>query len=691
MKLRQKLAAVLAATMMVTAVPVVTMAASDLYTQKVIQVVENNKEDGFDATVVIDLKDAITTSENVYLELQGAEFDQAAQQGVSITGATVSDVQANDMTLKLSAQKAGKIYVPIKSSKLTADEAKVTVVGTEVVSDGSTVVAKVVDVKPLVTAGTAKIIYDGGTVADIVIDEPIAGTLGTDTIVLELDNSDFDFDLSSATAVGSRGLSGVTVKPVADGKDTAKITLPKTTTETGRLTIKNVKVDLKQGVKAPSLGDVEVTVRSKDNKFSDQTVKVAEVKKYGSTLNVTKEAEVLAGKDAEVEVVLKETIAGETFRPGKKVEFTLDNGFFMNTPSFDAKELTFVEFLDADGKTVKAGEDAVTMVATMGTLNTTTNNYEAKDEIKFNAKVGTSIATKDDVILSASGRGMELEEAAERKIATVKSVFEVDSVQAVVKAGLNKQKAGKITINETEKGKMDDITIKIDAEDSGITFAEKPVVEGKNITLGTVTQNKTTSSELNVTIPVTRSSKENGSVEIKDIPVNVSRMAPEGAWNLEISMDGYHGKIKVEDFLAIGTPNTEDLAANGLKKGVAEFKVGSNKYTVNGQEKEMDAKAYVSSKGRTMIPVRYLSDAFGVDGKDIMFSNGTIVIIAGNKTIQLTNGSDTVIVNGASLKIDEKVTIKDNRTYVPVSQIGLILGVEAQWSQATQTATFTNK
>ena len=692
MKLRQKLAAVLAATMVVTAVPVVTMAASDAYVQKVQQVLENNKEDDFNATLVIDLKDAVTTGgELVYLELKGAEF-VPNDKATTFKDGSIEEITKDEMTVKINEKVDGKVQITLPINKLTDDKAVIMINGTNVVSSSNKdgiVIATVADQKALVTAAESKTIYDGGEVANITIDEQVAKTFKAgDLITVELDNSDFKF--TEGKAKSGRGLLGTDLQTkVTD--DELQITVPSTftgTTQIGRITIEGIKLDLTHGVKKPSFDDVKVTVRSKEGSFSDQTVKVAEVKDYATTFAITKAADMVAGKDAEVEVVLKETIKGETFRPGKTVQFTLSEGFFMSNSNISDSELTKVKYYDEDDKQVDPSkkEDAtkaVTMEAEVAA--------NAKEEIKFNVKVGTELGAKEDVMMKVSGRGLSIDKEEEQKVATVKAPFEVKVEKAVVKAGLNKQKAGKITLVETEKGKIDDITIKIDAEDAGITFADKPVVEGTNIKLGTMTQVKTTSSELNVTVPVTRSSKETGTIEIKELPVNVSRMAPEGSWDAKISMNGYHGSITVEDFLTIGTPNVEDLASNGLKKGTTSFVINSTKCIVNGVEKTLDAAPYVSAKNRTMIPVRALADAFGVDSKDIMFSNGTIVIIAGNKTVQLKNGSDIASVNGVQMKMDEKVTIKNNRAYAPASQIGNLLGVEPTWDGATQTATFTNK
>ena len=41
--------------------------------------------------------------------------------------------------------------------------------------------------------------------------------------------------------------------------------------------------------------------------------------------------------------------------------------------------------------------------------------------------------------------------------------------------------------------------------------------------------------------------------------------------------------------------------------------------------------------------------------------------------------------------MDEAVVIKEGRTYVPVGEIGRLLGVSVSFDDATKTATFENK
>ena len=175
--------------------------------------------------------------------------------------------------------------------------------------------------------------------------------------------------------------------------------------------------------------------------------------------------------------------------------------------------------------------------------------------------------------------------------------------------------------------------------------------------------------------------------------ISLDRAVAEGTYYVKIGGQAFtadNDSIPAEDFITIGTPNTEDLGSNGLRKGTSTFVIGESKYTVNGVVKEMDAASFVQDPGYTMVPMRYVAEAFGVEGSNILFSQGVTTIFAGSRTIQLTNGSNVAVVNGAQIKMATKVVIKEGRTYAPIGEVAQLLGVAKEWDNTAKTATFTN-
>ncbi len=60
---------------------------------------------------------------------------------------------------------------------------------------------------------------------------------------------------------------------------------------------------------------------------------------------------------------------------------------------------------------------------------------------------------------------------------------------------------------------------------------------------------------------------------------------------------------------------------------VIAMTIGENQFTVNGKAKTMDAPAYISENGRTMVPVRFIANAFGAVIKLTYAENGTVADI----------------------------------------------------------------
>ncbi len=136
------------------------------------------------------------------------------------------------------------------------------------------------------------------------------------------------------------------------------------------------------------------------------------------------------------------------------------------------------------------------------------------------------------------------------------------------------------------------------------------------------------------------------------------------------------------------TLQVSDDANTSISQGIeASFKIGSREYKVNGTSKTMDATPYIQN-GYTMIPIRYVADALGIESKDIKANRGVITINAGGKTLTLTNNSTKVTVNDKVINMATKVIIKNGRTYVPVGEIGRLLDVKVSWNNNTKTATF---
>ena len=106
--------------------------------------------------------------------------------------------------------------------------------------------------------------------------------------------------------------------------------------------------------------------------------------------------------------------------------------------------------------------------------------------------------------------------------------------------------------------------------------------------------------------------------------------------------------------------------------------------TINGQALQADVKPFVNADGRTMLPIRAISEALGaVVQWDEATKTATLTL--GDKTVKVPIGQNTIDVNGNPVAMDTSSVIKDGRTLLPVRAIGEALGAEIGWDQQTET------
>ena len=266
--------------------------------------------------------------------------------------------------------------------------------------------------------------------------------------------------------------------------------------------------------------------------------------------------------------------------------------------------------------------------------------------------------------------------------------------QVQLVAGSENPAKGELVLSETQAGMFQEgeLIFAIENNQAGICLEDVEV----NITGGLKGVKTKVSGGTNgkVTVTLSRSSKAPATIILSDFKFTVDRTVPEGSYDLELSGDAISkgdDKVIIKDFIQIITPNTQDLAKGEVAKGSSAFVIGQESYTQNDSAFEMDGAAYVMEPGYIMVPIRYVAAAFGVEEKNILFSEKTITLFAGGRTISLTKDSKEALVNGVKISLEVPVTIKDGRTYAPAGQIASLLGISAKWDNETKTASFINE
>ena len=115
--------------------------------------------------------------------------------------------------------------------------------------------------------------------------------------------------------------------------------------------------------------------------------------------------------------------------------------------------------------------------------------------------------------------------------------------------------------------------------------------------------------------------------------------------------------------------------------------VGKTSGTIDGKSTTLD-QAPVIVNGRTLVPIRFISEAFGAS---VDWNNSTreATIKLLNNTIVLKVDSTTATVNGYTVYLDAPATIikQTGRTVVPIRFVSDSLGADVTWNSTNKSVT----
>jgi hypothetical protein len=122
------------------------------------------------------------------------------------------------------------------------------------------------------------------------------------------------------------------------------------------------------------------------------------------------------------------------------------------------------------------------------------------------------------------------------------------------------------------------------------------------------------------------------------------------------------------------------------------FQVGLNEYFVDNKVPgaKMDVAPFVEN-GRTFVPVRFLSNALGVQNQNIFWFNDTGQVKLqepGFPVVELTVGKAEVLSNGSPVSgVDVAPLVKSDRTFLPARFVANALGYDVDWDPALNLVT----
>ncbi|HZX47108.1 MAG TPA: stalk domain-containing protein [Clostridia bacterium] len=161
-----------------------------------------------------------------------------------------------------------------------------------------------------------------------------------------------------------------------------------------------------------------------------------------------------------------------------------------------------------------------------------------------------------------------------------------------------------------------------------------------------------------------------------------------GTYKYTVTVTDRSGRTSKHTFTHVigeGTPVTEPVPQMEVI-----LTVDSLLATVDGQPYTLEAEPFINAEaGRTLVPVRFISEALGAD-VDWVPETQQVIIRDGDTEIILTIGSATVLVNGTVQTIDcAPVILPPGRTFVPLRFISETLNATVEYDGDTGQITIT--
>ena len=338
-------------------------------------------------------------------------------------------------------------------------------------------------------------------------------------------------------------------------------------------------------------------------------------------------------------------------------------------------------------------------------------------ELTFTLTLVADPNFEGDVVLTLTGDAVDEQEVT---IAKFVKPYVVEAQQNDMQIDYrNTEIPTSVVVKEAEAGLWDKDTTfvltldKIELDDEGkVTVDDKSGLELKD-------DEVKRAGDHGVSFEVSsRSDDEPAVVTISGLQLYMDRSLPAGAYDLEmvspemnrpyvntVVLNGANDEVDgdpraihdINDdfvsytakagFVNIVTAGREDTDSFTTKVVVP---VGES-YLISGENKvEIPVPAYINAAGYTMLPLRAVAVALGINENNVLWdqTTRTATVMYGSKIINMTYGQKVVYVNGAMIPATAAVEITNDRMFLGLRDLGNALGVtDITWDAATKTAT----
>jgi hypothetical protein len=437
--------------------------------------------------------------------------------------------------------------------------------------------------------------------------------------------------------------------------------------------------------RSASFGDIEVSIKGEEGQISDASgLMIAEYVDFGISVDVDEEIEMYAGRyDEDYEVTIEiESDLDYSLATGRWIEFSVP---------------TWAAIADSD-LAERVGDHLYEFYV---------DPEEDNDDLEFIFTLvaeGTAVPMGDmsrDLEMTVQGAGIQETVV---KVADVLApvTVEVGELEELFSIGTQRQAAPEITITENYVGAIMEGDIVLSVLDQFVGSMRFDDVEYE-VLEGDLEVDDVEIGEFDETIVITidvQSDEEAAVIRLYNIEMTLDRTVPMGNFRLDIGGDAlidygdgeidkddwdFVSRVARFDYFTVGTPVDPTLV--DMEPAQVAFTIGQMAYMVDGEMMMMDVAPFIMND-RTMIPVRYLEELFGMQPIWNPTSR-TVTVMYEGKVFEMAIGSNVLRVNGAPyMEMDAEAMIVNDRTFVPASRFARAMGIPYTWDQATQTATF---
>lgn len=575
---------------------------------------------------------------------------------------------------------------------------------------------------------------NGATLKNIVIKETTANSFGKQgEIKLKL-SSDWSFknkSLSDFLSVYPSGLQGAFAFKTSDefGDEDLELTYDFSKVANaadlrdGTPIIITIAADVVYDDDEVEPGEIcEMTVSGDD--ISKTTLEVATAVTYG----VTWEAE---------DKTLPVFYSGSMDDDNDTLEVTMEETVAASWLTNRKTKIVFPEGVRVLGVEV-SDEDNVTVPAKPFNINDDGNEltfdaWEIKDdtdtsEVHFTFQLSISPEFTGDITATLTGKGVDEEIKAVVGTAVAPVTVEATKTDAII--DYRHTTIGDITITEAEAGVLEkgkSFALEIE----NLEFDDDPTVEVVSGDLKLKDVEVNDDGKLVMTVD-SESAKEPAVIKVTNCELYMERNIPAGEYALKLAAtdtiasghgltwdgDSYNDTEKITDdtifqnSIASGVDNDKtpyfdkrsvkvldsyvNVVTSGRDQGDNTFTttlkvtIGATEMYANDKAIALDVPAYISN-GYTMLPVRAVTEALS-DSAIVRWDDPThtVTITFGDRVINMTVGSNVMVINGVEVPMQAKCEITDSRAFIPLRDMGYALGLndsKINWDDATKTAT----